>query len=38
VLAAFGPCPGGGAPCPADVDGDGAVAFADIVAVLDAWS
>ncbi|MFK7961517.1 MAG: choice-of-anchor B family protein [Phycisphaerales bacterium] len=38
VLAAFGPCPGGGAPCPADVDDNGSVEFSDVLAVLSAWT
>ena len=38
VLASFGPCPGGGEPCPADVSGDGGVVdFQDLLIVLSNW-
>lgn len=37
LLAAWGPCPGGGDPCAADLDGDGEVGFADLLELIAAW-
>lgn len=38
VLGNWGACPGGGAPCPGDANGDGIdVGFADLLLVLGAW-
>ena len=37
VLSSWGPCPGGGALCPADFDLDGNVGFTDLVTVLSNW-
>ena len=33
MLGTWGACPG----CPADLDGDGSVGFADLTALLSAW-
>jgi len=37
LLAAWGPCPGGGQPCDEDLDGSGTVDLADLLALLAAW-
>jgi hypothetical protein len=38
VVVAWGPCPGGPAPCPADLDRSGAVDIDDLLEVILAWS
>ena len=37
LLGAFGPCPGDGVPCRGDVDGNGEVAFPDLLTLLSDW-
>jgi WD40 repeat protein len=37
LLAAWGECPGGGEPCPADFNGDGLVGTADLLLLLANW-
>jgi WD40 repeat protein len=37
LLAAWGECPGGGDPCPADFNGDGFVDTADLLLLLGNW-
>lgn len=37
LLAAWGECPGGGEPCPADFNGDGFVDTADLLLLLGNW-
>ncbi|MHC5005318.1 MAG: FG-GAP-like repeat-containing protein, partial [Planctomycetota bacterium] len=38
VIMAWGPCPGGPAPCPADLDRNGVVDVDDLLEVVLAWS
>ena len=37
LIAAWGPCAGGGEPCPADLDCDGGVSVTDFLVLLARW-
>jgi len=38
LLDAWGTCPADPAPCPADLDGDGAVGITDLLMLLANWT